>query len=190
MKTNKTKIISKSKIPEVVIALGIFLMSVSGMYWALRFRALSLDKELLAQHQSITTQTNRPSRPQHIFIEWFVDTPIETQILQDNHWTISEKEASYLDQSARPGENGNVIIYGHNTRKIMGNIRALKGNEEIKVTTEDGVEHLYLIETIVEVDPNQTEFLEPTEEETLTLYTCSGFMDKQRFIVQAKPQKI
>jgi len=188
MKRNKNRIIIKSKIPEVLIALGIFLMIISGVYWSLRFRALSLDKELIAQYEQVEDQ--RPSKPTNIYIEWFLDTPIETQILQDNHWTISEKEASYLDQSARPGENGNIIIYGHNTRKILGNIRALKGNEEIKLTMEDGSEKLYLIEKIVEVSPDQTEFLKPTSEETLTIYTCSGFMDQQRFIVQAKPQKI
>ena len=179
---------SKSKIPEALVALGIFLMIISGVYWTLRFRALSLDEALLAQYEQV--EDNRPSRPSHLFIEWFVDSSVETQIIQDNHWTISEKASSYLDQSARPGEQGNIILYGHNTRRIMGNIRALQGNEEIKLTTEDGVEHIYLVETIVEVDPSQTKYLEPTEEETLTLYTCSGFMDKQRFIVQAKPQKI
>lgn len=72
----------------------------------------------------------------------------------------------------------------------MGNIRALTGSEEIKLTMEDGSEKIYEIEEILEVDPGQTEFLQPTDEETLTLYTCSGFMDRQRFIVQAKPQKI
>jgi LPXTG-site transpeptidase (sortase) family protein len=186
MKRNKTKIISKSKIPEALVALGIFLMFVSGIYWSLRFRALSLDKSILAQYEQQVEA--RPNRPSHIFIEWFVDSPIETQILQDNRWTISDKQASYLDQSARPGEEGNIIVYGHNTRKIMGNIRALKGNEDITLTTEEGVEHVYTIETIVEVDPSDTKYLEPTSEETLTLYTCSGFFDKQRFIVQAIPK--
>lgn len=72
----------------------------------------------------------------------------------------------------------------------MGNIRALKGNEDITVITEDGVKHIYTIDTIVEVDPSETKYLEPTSEETLTLYTCSGFFDKQRFIVQAKPKNL
>jgi LPXTG-site transpeptidase (sortase) family protein len=188
MKKRKNKIIKKSKIPEVLVTLGIFLMVISGVYWSLRIRALSLDKNLLAQYEQQVEV--RPNRPAHISIQWFLNTPIETQILQNNHWTISDDEASYLDQSARPGEEGNIIIYGHNTRKILGNIRALKGSEEITVTTEDGVDHLYTIETIVEVDPSQTQYLEPTSEETLTLYTCSGFFDKQRFIVQAKPKKL
>lgn len=76
MKRNKTKLISKSKIPEALVALGIFLMFVSGIYWTLRFRALSLDKSLLAQYEQQVEA--RPNRPTHIFIEWFVDSPIET----------------------------------------------------------------------------------------------------------------
>ena len=114
----------------------------------------------------------------------------ETGVAEDVMMTlmgISGAEASYLKQSAKPGEPGNIIIYGHNTRQIMGNIRALKGYETIQLTTQDGTIHKYKISLIDEVDPSETKYLLPTEEETVTLYTCSGFMDKKRFIVQAKP---
>ncbi|GIK83733.1 MAG: hypothetical protein BroJett025_03550 [Patescibacteria group bacterium] len=164
-------------------------MALSGLHWYLRYQALSLDQDLLAQHQQ-TVQDNSGQVPTHIYIQWFVDTPISEQILDNNNWTISETEASYLKQSAKPGENGNIIIYGHNKREIMGNIRALKGNEVITITTENGDKHQYKIKLITEVEPNQVTYLLPTSQETLTLYTCSGFMDSKRFIVQATPLNI
>ena len=172
--------------PLVLIVAGAFLMFFSGLHWYFRYQALSLDTQLLSQHtgQEQTTNKNVPS---HIYIQWFLDTPISEQILINNNWTISETEASYLSRSAQPGQQGNIIIYGHNKRNILGNIRALKGYETITLTTKDGKTHQYKISLIKEVNPNQTEYLLPTKEETLTLYTCSGFLDKKRFIVQAKP---
>lgn len=175
----------KQNAPLLLVIIGAFFMSISGLHLHFRTQALLLDKELLTQHTSNSENVSKV--PSKIFIEWFVDTSITQQIFIDNNWTISEKEASYLQQSAKPGEAGNIIIYGHNTKKILGNIRALKGNEIIEITTQDGTIYKYKISLIKEINPNQTEYLLPTTEETLTLYTCSGFLDKQRFIVQAKP---
>jgi LPXTG-site transpeptidase (sortase) family protein len=176
----------KQNAPKLLILAGAFLISISGLHWILRYQALSLDTQLLAQHTEIN-QNNTNKIPTHIYIEWFVDAPISEQVFENNNWTISETEASYLKQSAKPGESGNIIIYGHNKRNIMGNIRALKGSEIITITTKNGDKHLYKINLITEVNPDQTEYLLPTDKETLTLYTCSGFMDSKRFIVQAQP---
>lgn len=176
----------KQSAPILLLVTGAFLMSVSGLHWYLRYQALSLDEELLAQHSQVP-QENLGQIPTHIYIQWFVDTPISEHVFENNNWTISETEASYLKQSAKPGENGNIIIYGHNKRNILGNIRALKGSEVITITTQDGFEHKYQIEHITEVNPDQTEYLQPTNEEVLTLYTCSGFLDSKRFIVRAQP---
>lgn len=184
LKKLKKKIILNA--PTLLLVVGAFFMAISGLHWYLRNQALSLDAQLLAQHTE-TNQDNSDLVPAHIYIQWFVDSPISEQVFDNNNWTISEKEASYLKQSAKPGENGNIIIYGHNTREIMGNIRALKGNEVITLTTKNGEERNYQISLITEVNPDQTQYLLPTQEETLTLYTCSGFLDSKRFIVQAHP---
>ncbi len=178
--------------PLLLIVAGAFFMSVSGLHWYFKYQALSLDSELLSQYtqenqNNQENQNTKESIPTHIYIQWFLDTPISKQVFVDNNWTISETEASYLQQSAQPGQKGNIIIYGHNKRSILGNIRALKGSEEVTITTNDGKKHKYKVSLIKEVNPDQTEYLLPTEEETLTLYTCSGFLDKKRFIVQAKP---
>lgn len=179
----------KKQIPEILIILGIFCIFISGFYWIGRAKALRMEQQLLAEYNDFSNQLpTRPSRPKHIFIKWFIDSDIETQIFSNDNWTISGDKTSYLDQSARPQESGNIILYGHNTKKILGNIRALKGGEEVVVTTEDGQTHLYQVSEIHEVEPNQTEYLEPTSREVLTMYTCSGFLDQKRFIVRATPK--
>lgn len=184
-RTKKQKLDLKSNIPTVLITVGIFFMSLSILHWYFKWKSLSLDKNLLSQYASYEV-SGAEYRPTHIFIQWFVDVDISQQVLVDENWTIDEKVASHLSSSAKPGENGNIIIYGHNKRESLGNIRALKGNEIITITTANGLEHRYKVEKIIEVNPSQTQYLEPTNEEVLTLYTCSGFMDKMRFIVRAK----
>jgi LPXTG-site transpeptidase (sortase) family protein len=168
------------------MSIGVIFMSLSILHWTLRARSLRMEADLVAQYQ-IEAQEEERIIPTRIFIEWFLNTPIEPQIYQDGQWTISPDQASYLMQSAAPGENGNTIIYGHNKRSILGNIRALKGNEIIVLTLSDGTTREYQINFITEVDPTETEFLEPTDTETLTIYTCSGLFDSKRFIVQAVP---
>ena len=170
-----------------MMAGGAFLVLISLSHWYFRYQALSLSAELLAEYKQ-TEQEDTSLLPTHIRIPWFVDAAIEKQVYSDNRWTISAEKVSYLSQSARPTTNGNVIIYGHNTREILGNIRALKGNEIITLTLENGMQRDYIITTIDEVDPHEVKYLQPTTQETLTLYTCSGFLDQKRFIVQAVPK--
>ncbi len=173
--------------PLILIFGGILMMSVSGIHAYFRLRSLRLEKELVRRYQQEVHPLRKP-RPVKIAIQWFlIDVPIEEEVYREGQWTISETRASHLADSANPGEAGNIIIYGHNKREIMGNIRALKGSEIIHITTEDGKESRYHITHIQEVEPTQTKFLQPTTKETLTLYTCSGFLDKKRFVVQAEP---
>ncbi len=141
-----------------------------------------LVKNLLSTHQ------NRPPRPTHIYIPWKVDIAIKQHMFANNQWTIDPKYASHLFTSARPGEPGNIIIYGHNKREILGNIRALEPGHVITITTDDGQKHLYQVDNTYQVKANDTQYLNPTQTETLTLYTCDGFGDQQRFIVRAVPE--
>jgi LPXTG-site transpeptidase (sortase) family protein len=178
--------IFKKIFPIFVIFFGIFLMSIfAGYAWAKEL-SLQMDQQIVDSYAQ-QSPINRAAKPTHISIKWFVDVDIDDSVIHDGDWTISEKTASHLTESANPGEKGNIIIYGHNTRQILGNIRALTGKELIRVQTADGVEHHYKIISLQEVDDKQINFLKQTDEEILTLYTCSGFWDKQRFVVQAVP---
>lgn len=134
-------------------------------------------------------QPNLSASPTHIFIENQINVNVESfHLAEGKEWVVSDTQATYLADSARPGQAGNIILYGHNKRSIFGNLRNLKGGEEIVLTTEDGVEHRYKVILIKEVSPSNTTFLLPTRQETLTVYTCTGFFDTRRFIVRAVPQ--
>lgn len=178
----------KKNYPSLLIIIGVVFIFISLSHWYLRAQALKLDRSLIAQYEAQFNQEKRSKNvPVHISIPWFIDNEIEKQSYVDGHWTNSPDKVSYLFQSARPGEKGNIIIYGHNSKEILGNLKALKGQEIVTLTLLDGSTRLYQIKNIVEVDPTQTEFLQATKEEILTIYTCSGFLDQKRFIVQAQP---
>lgn len=174
-------------LPELLIGLGVIFTLISVTHNLLRLRSLQLDRQIVQSYHSEIVRSDTRPIPTHIYIQWFVDVAIEPHVYQDDRWTVSDTAGSYLLASAKPGESGNIIVYGHNKRSILGNIRALKGSELITLGLSDGTSRTYKIETITEVSPTDTRLLEPTSREVLTLYTCSGFLDSQRVVVTAVP---
>lgn len=184
---NKLKKFINLKIPELLIISGIFLVILSLSHNYLRNRALRLESDLLSAYQEKTPLAADPTIPVHIEIPWNTSAKITSQVYVEGQWTIAQDSVSYLSSSARPAEPGNIIMYGHNRREILGNIRALKGGERVTLTLQNGSKRVYQVFKVIEVSPNKTELLMPTHTETLTLYTCSGPLDSLRYVVQAKP---
>ncbi len=178
----------KKYLPEILLSLGVFLVIIASLHNILRVRSLRMDRQVVQEYLSAPQATKAaPNYPTHITIPWYVDVDIEPQVYHDGQWTVSQNQASYLTASALPGEDGNTIIYGHNKRGILGNIRALSGYEKITLTLTDGTLKVYQVQSMKEVAPNDTRLLSPTETETLTIYTCAGLLDSQRFVVRALP---
>lgn len=177
---------AKQLFARLLLITGPFLVGLSLTHNYLRQRALSLNAQVIAKYQALPQPAANPL-PTHISSPWRLDVAIDPAIFQEGEWSISPDHASYLTSSARPGERGNIIIYGHNTRDILGNLRALKGGETITLTLSDHTTRDYLVETVTEVSPTRVDLLAPTNTETLTLYTCSGILDSQRFVVRATP---
>jgi LPXTG-site transpeptidase (sortase) family protein len=115
-----------------------------------------------------------------------INLPIGETTVSRNIWGVYKEGASYLTLSARPGEGGPIIFYAHNTQDRFGPIRWLKTDDDIVIQTDDGKSHTYIIVQTLEVKPSEMEIFNQTEE-TLILYTCTGFGDLQRFVVLAKP---
>lgn len=188
-KTRKNKSLPRY-LPELLIACGILLVVISLVHNILKFNALSIDRQTVAQYAASATPEDLSSVPAHIFIPWNTDGDIAPGVYEDSSWTVSPDHVTYLMGSARPGAGGNVIIYGHNKRSILGNIRALKGGEIITLTTKDGSAHRYLVSGVSQVKPLDTSLLEPTDHEVLTLFTCSGPLDSLRYVVRAEPTAV
>lgn len=115
-----------------------------------------------------------------------VDLSIVEARVINGYWELSETTASHGIGSVNPGERGNSVVFAHARDELFGPLRNIKKDEDIYILTKDRW-HRYRVEEIKLVDPNQIEVIAPTNYETLTLFTCSGFLDTKRLIVTAKP---
>jgi len=111
-----------------------------------------------------------------------IDAPIV-----DGYWELSDNTASYGLGSGHPGTKSNTVIFAHAREGLFYNLKDVKLNDIIYVFTKDKW-YRYKVNKIDAVYPNQTEVIKPTKNETLTLYTCTGFSDEKRLIITAAPQ--
>jgi len=93
---------------------------------------------------------------------------------------------------AAPGEIGNMVIFGHRFLKLppskntMWNLHKVKTDDIIEIDWE-GETYQYLVTNTEVIQPQRVSILEPTEEATLTLITCTPvFTTKNRLIVTAE----
>lgn len=117
-----------------------------------------------------------------------VDLTIEETAINNGAWQVSERGASHLTISARPGEKGPIIMYGHNTDDRLGPIRWLSQGDTITLQTADKKSHIYKISQTMSVSPKKIDIFTARKGETLILYTCDGFADLQRFVIIALPK--
>ncbi len=110
---------------------------------------------------------------------------IEAPVI-NGYWELSDTTASHGVGSANPGENGNVVIFAHAFEGLFLPLRNVQIGDEVTVLTHDHWYRYHVTQTQL-VDPSQVEVVAPTPDQTLTLYTCDGFMDSKRLIVTAKP---
>jgi sortase A len=93
----------------------------------------------------------------------------------------------YIPGTALPGEQGNVGLAGHRDT-FFRKLRDINPDDEIRVTTRDGVFHYYVQRTNI-VQPKDVSVLSATSYSALTLVTCYPFTyvgsAPQRFIVRA-----
>jgi len=93
----------------------------------------------------------------------------------------------YIPGTALPGEEGNVGLAGHRDT-FFRKLRDINPDDEIRVTTRDGVFH-YVVQRTNIVQPRDVWVLNATGYPALTLVTCYPFSyigsAPQRFVVRA-----
>lgn len=115
-----------------------------------------------------------------------IDLPVVEAPVINGYWQLSDNSASHGVGSANPGENGNIVVFAHARDGLFMTLRNTKKDDTIYVLSQDRW-FRYKVTDYKLVDPDAVETIAPTTEETLTLYTCDGFLDAKRLIVVAKP---
>jgi LPXTG-site transpeptidase (sortase) family protein len=117
-----------------------------------------------------------------------ISLPIEKGYIEKGRWHVSPTAATYLDTSSTPGNPGPIVIYGHNKKDIFGSLSGVVKGNYVSILTADQKIHNYQITSKLIVSPTNIAVLEATDE-TLIIYTCTGWADTQRLVVKAKPMK-
>lgn len=183
MLTAKITSLNRKRILLSLLVIGPMLFSI-GMFMLFYERTvLSFNKA-----PEVVNSQNRTKIPSRIIIDDVkIDLPVEESFIIKGIWQISKSGVSHLATSARPGEGGNTVIYGHNKKVIFGSLPYIRKGSIVEVTDESGKVFKYKVVEKATVRPDNIDFVLPKSEETLTIYTCTGFLDTMRFIAIAKP---
>lgn len=170
---------------RTLIIIGIIFILISTIYHVYEITKYSFTTP---PPQTIKAEQKRLPRPSYITIQGTdMSFPVFETVIQNGVWQIADNGASHLGISARPGENGAIIIYAHNTLVRFGSLPYVYPGQRVSLITQDKKDHEYVIRKTQIADPNDTKILTSQKGEVLIMYTCYGFADLQRFVVFAYP---
>jgi sortase A len=173
------------------LALGFALLALGGLLVFARPRLQGTSEDTFASEpvkvQGFGQQADEAaSIPQRIIIpELSIDLPVRKAPIVKGYWQVFPDSAAWGEGSGYPGKPGNEVIFAHAREGLFLPLKDVKEGMKVYVLA-DAAWYGYEVRQIKEVYPNQIEVIAPTEEETLTLYTCTGFQDSERLIVVAK----
>jgi LPXTG-site transpeptidase (sortase) family protein len=96
--------------------------------------------------------------------------------------------AGHIPGTALPGEKGNVAVAAHRDSLFRG-LKDVRKDDSVVFQTANG-KHVYRVESMVIVDPDDVAVLKASAQPELTLVTCYPFSwigsAPQRFVVKAR----
>ena len=115
---------------------------------------------------------------------------LEVAVLDGTDDLTLNRAVGHIEDTAKPGEKGNVGIAGHRDGFFRGLKDVVKG-DTLELETTSGRE-IYRVDDIRIVKPENVEVLDPTPEPVLTLVACYPFYfvghAPERYIVRAVRQ--
>lgn len=170
---------------SIVIFIGIVFVIFGGINYH-QTRRLSFS----SVPQEVETSIINLDVPIEIIIPSInIDLKIDPGQIINGVWQTSEKNATFLNSSAVPGNSGNTVIYAHNKETIFGNLPYLSVGQEISIKLKSGKIFNYVVTEKYFVSPNRVDLVSPSNVEELTVYTCWGTFDSQRVVIKAIPKK-
>lgn len=165
------------------VASGVLLISAVPIYKLYQRNSVSASDVA----PTLIPQSDQNKIPTRIrILDLNIDLPIKKAKLFKGIWEVFDDSAAYGEGSSIPAQKGNIIIFAHARKGLFLPLLDVKKGMEIIISTNTG-EYSYRVEKIEKVDPFNLEYIKPIEDrEILTLYTCTGFADIKRLIVQAQ----
>lgn len=113
---------------------------------------------------------------------------ISAPIVQGDGWEELKRGVGQHLGGANPGENGNLVLAGHNDifGEVFRHLDKLQTGDEIVVNSQQRT-YTYVVSSTIVVSPTFVEVMNQTPDATLTLISCYPYLvDNQRIIVQAE----
>lgn len=173
-------------LPEFALSLGFFFVLFFAMRGYFQSQTLRLQP---AESQSLLSQELQNFSEFQPLTIAFGDTiiPVEHFSLGDGQWRIPSAAAGYITESGVPGFPGNVVLYGHNNRAVFGFFPSVRSGDRFQLLlSNQHIREYEVFETLV-TDPSDVSVLSPSEQEIVTMYTCTGLFDRQRLVLRARP---
>lgn len=171
-----------SIISKVFIALGVLLLVFAGLLTYQRYNPKRLE------FKNVKISHIKPSEIAPIAISipsQNIKNSIYPAKIENNNWETTDKGVSYLASTPIPGEKGNSIFYGHNWQSVLGNLTKVKPGQEIIITLNNGELKKFTINYTSIVSPDDSHILDQSQDNRITIYTCTGFLDSKRFVAVA-----
>lgn len=112
--------------------------------------------------------------------------PLVLTTALNNDWQVSSQGVSWLQLGDRAQQRGK-ILYGHNWPNLLGKLAQTEIGQTIQVRYSDHTQEAYEIQSQFTVSASRLDVLELAKDpDILLIYTCSGWLDRERLVVIAR----
>lgn len=138
-----------------------------------------------AYRAAISIPTPGPQQPIAIQIN-AID--VNAPVVPGDDWEALKRGVGQHIGSANPGQQGNLVLTGHNDiyGEVFRYLEDLEVGDEVTVFTADQ-SYTYVVRWVEIVEPTDVYVMDPTGNASLTLITCYPYrIDTQRVVVRAE----
>ncbi len=136
--------------------------------------------------EALSKEISNDYIPREIFIPIFeLALPIKGAAVLANDWDLFNDHVSWYMNSGNLLE-GNIVLYAHNKKDLFGPITQLEKGRLV-ILSSNNLQQRYEVVDTFEASPADIHLIEDQDKDQLTMYTCSGWFDNQRFFVVAEP---
>ena len=155
-------------------------------------RELLMSPPVAYAASSISTPKNlRPKRGDSLAILEIDRLELSVVVLEGSDDATLKLGPGHIEDTAYPGEEGNIGITGHRDTHFRP-LRRIRLKDVITLKTKASTTR-FVVNSITIIDPTEMDALDPTPETALTIVTCYPFefvgSAPKRFIIRATPLK-
>ena len=193
IKSSKKKRPSKNWGSSLFLAIAAILISLLLNRLYLRYRPIPITTIKTEQDRVGDIELSKPESieksniiyPNLSIPKLNLTLPIYHARVINGKWQTTARGLSHAVTSAPLGHTGNTVIYGHNWPNMLKKLPTLLPGDVININLGENKTYTYTVTYTATISPDDSSLTAPTHDNRLTLYTCAGMLDSQRYVVVA-----